>query len=216
MPYLQKPLSYFEPCQRHIFGCVATHFASAPWPVAWMHGRVSVYRVWFGKNATDVGLTSWLHENGKLLRMIRRLRQKNAKKMRLGKMIAKKMRFWKTKTHFFAILKKSYFFYELFASKERKKYELRLTKMRNIWKKCDLTDTEPLQKKCDVTTPSQKKSDLTEPSQKNAMWPNHRKKNAMWPNHRKKNAMFTITLFKWHFFTHRTFKSHFFTLLAHF
>ena len=52
-----------------------------------MQGMVSVYRVWFGKNATDVGLTSWLHENGKLLRMIRRLRQKNAKKMRLGKMI---------------------------------------------------------------------------------------------------------------------------------
>ena len=29
-----------------------------------MQGRVSVYRVWFGKNATDVGLTSWFHENG--------------------------------------------------------------------------------------------------------------------------------------------------------
>ena len=129
-----------------------------------MHGRVSVYRVWFGKNATDVGLTSWLHENGKLLRMIRRLRQKNAKKMRLGKMIAKKMRFWK-KSYFFAILKKIVFFLRIMCVKRAKKIRIAIYKnAKNLQKKCDVT--EPSQKKCDVTEPSQKKCDLTEPSQK--------------------------------------------------
>ena len=146
--------------------------------------------------------------------MIRGLRKKKGEENAIGKNDRKKNAILKKIVLFLRFWKKSYFFYELVASKERKKYKLRLTNMQNICKKKRSDRTLAKKMRCDRTLA--KKMRFAEPSQKNAMWPNHRQKIAMWPNHRKKMRC-SSSHFSNRIFLHIALSNRiFFTFLAHF